>query len=64
MTTQLNFILGEQGLYRSWRIGRDLQGGYTLLGKMIKFHLHEEEFQEPVEEVLIGREEIKLVIWP
>lgn len=54
---QLNFIQGEHGLYRSWGVDRDFQGGRTILDRaelLGMVHLHEEE--------LLRREEVAPVI--
>lgn len=43
-TAQL--YLGEQGLHRPWEVGRNFQGGYTLLADtevLEILHLHEEQ---------------------
>lgn len=60
---QFNFTWGEQGLYRLWRVGRDLQGGCTLLARVRMLHLHEEKFQELSGKVLIRKEEFEPIIW-
>jgi hypothetical protein len=44
---QLNLIWGEQGPYRSWGVGGNFQGGYTLLARV---------------EMVIRREEDETVI--
>ena len=54
-----NLIQGEQGLYRFEGLGRDCQGGCTLLAGaevLGMLHLHEEEFQEPDGQFLTRRE--------
>lgn len=55
---QLKSIQGEQGLCRTWGVDRL----FPLFVRMGMLHLHEEEFQEPVGQVLIRREEVESVI--
>jgi hypothetical protein len=54
LVRQLNLIHSQQELYRSWGVGRDFRGEYTLLAGVEMVHLHEEEFQESAGQVLSG----------
>lgn len=51
-------LLGYEQLYKPWGVGRGFRGECTLLfgtKVLLMFHLYENEFQELVRHVLVGR---------
>lgn len=50
----------EQGLYRSWGVGRDFQGRSMLLARAGMRHLPEEEFQAPTGKFFSGKRKLNL----